>query len=133
MPIRQVIFLLIISAALLLIVIELVRRRRLREEYAWLWLLAAIAAPLVVAGFPLIRRFTRLVGADEPVSILFFLTLIFLMVVNIHYSTKISQLTEQVKDLAQAIALATADSGRAITDRGCTTADETSAIPQLKS
>jgi hypothetical protein len=133
MPIRQVIFLLIISAALLLIVIELVRRRRLREEYAWLWLLAAIAAPLVVAGFPLIRRFTRLVGADEPVSILFFLTLIFLMVVNIHYSTKISQLTEQVKNLAQAIALATADSGGATTDRGCTTADETSAIPQPKS
>lgn len=109
MPIRQVIFALVISAVLLVVVVELVRRRRLREEYAWLWLLAAVTAPAVVLGFPLLRKFTHLVGADEPVSILFFFTLIFLMVVNIHYSTKISQLTEQVKDLAQAIALATAE------------------------
>ena len=107
MPIRQVIFVLAISAVLLLVVIELVRRRQLREEYAWLWLLAAVAAPAVVIGFPLVRKFTRLVGADEPVSIVFFLTLVFLIIVNIHYSTKISQLTEQVKCLAQAIALAT--------------------------
>ncbi len=109
MPIRQVIFVLVISAVLLLVVVELVRRRRLREEYAWLWLLAAVTAPIVVVSFPLLRRFTRLVGADEPVSILYFFALIFLMVVNVHYSTKISQLTEQVKDLAQALALATAE------------------------
>lgn len=112
MPIRQVIFSLVVSAGLLLVVVELVRRRRLREEYAWLWLLAAIGAPAVVVGFPLLRQFTHLVGADEPVSILYFVALIFLVVVNIHYSTKISRLTEQVKDLAQAIALATAEKPR---------------------
>jgi hypothetical protein len=108
MPIRQVVFVLIISAILLLVVVELVRRRRLREEYAWVWLLAAIAAPAAVIGFPLLRKFTRLVGADEPLSILWLLSLVFLVVVNIHYSMKISQLTEQIKDLAQALALATA-------------------------
>jgi hypothetical protein len=108
MPIRQIIFVLAISAMLLVVVVELVRRRRLREEYAWLWLLAAVAAPVVVIGFPLLRRFTRLVGADEPLSILWLLSLVFLVVVNIHYSTKISQLTEQIKNLAQALAIATA-------------------------
>jgi len=109
MPIRQVIFVLVISAVLLVVVVELVRRRKLREEYAWLWLLAAVAAPIVVVSFPLLRKFTRLVGADEPVSILYFFALIFLMVVNIHYSTKISQLTDQVKNLAQAHALTNAE------------------------
>jgi len=109
MPIRQVIFVLVISAVLLVAVIELVRRRRLREEYALLWLLAAVVAPAVVVGFPLLRRFTRLVGADEPVSILYFFALVFLVLINIHYSTKISQLTEQVKNLAQALALANAE------------------------
>jgi hypothetical protein len=108
MPTRQIIFVLAISAMLLVVVVELVRRRRLREEYAWLWLLAAVAAPVVVIGFPLLRRFTRLVGADEPLSILWLLSLVFLVVVNIHYSTKISQLTEQIKNLAQALAIATA-------------------------
>jgi hypothetical protein len=108
MPTRQIIFVLAISAMLLVVVVELVRRRRLREEYAWLWLLAAVAAPVAVIGFPLLRRFTRLVGADEPLSILWLLSLVFLVVVNIHYSTKISQLTEQIKNLAQALAIATA-------------------------
>lgn len=106
MPTRQVIFMFMISAALLLLVVELVRRRKLREEYAWLWLLAAVVAPAVVIGWPLVRQITRLVGADEPVSVLYLAALLFLMVVNIHYSTKISRLTEQVKELAQAIALA---------------------------
>lgn len=105
MPVRQVIFMMVLSAVLLTLVVELVRRRKLREEYAWLWLLAAVAAPAVVVGWPLVRQFTRLVGADEPVSVLYLGALVFLMVVNIHYSTKISRLTEQVKELAQAIAL----------------------------
>lgn len=114
MPLRQIIFMSIISVVLLLLVVELVRRRKLREEYAWLWLLAAVVAPAVVVGWPLVRQVTRLVGADEPVSVLYLAALLFLMVVNIHYSTKISRLTEQVKDLAQAIALGaaqTADDG----------------------
>ncbi len=109
MPVRQVVFMLFISAVLLLVVVDLVRLRRLREEYAWLWLLASIVAPLVVLGFPVVRRFTHLVGADQPASVLFFFAIVFLMVVNIHYSTKISQLAEQIKELTQAIALATAE------------------------
>lgn len=108
MPLRQIIFMSFISVVLLLLVVELVRRRKLREEYAWLWLLAAVTAPAVVVGWPVVRQFTRLVGADEPVSVLYLAALLFLMVVNIHYSTKISRLTEQVKDLAQAIALGAA-------------------------
>jgi len=107
MPVRQVIFVLAVSAMLLAVVVELVRRRRLREEYAWLWLLAAVAAPAAVIGFPLLRKLTPLIGVDEPVSILWLTSLVFLVVVNIHYSTKISQLTEQIKNLAQALALAT--------------------------
>ena len=109
MPVRQIVFMLVISALLLVLVLELVRRRRLREEYAWLWLLAAVTAPAVVIGWPVVRQFTRLVGADEPVSVLYLGALIFLMIINMHYSTKISQLTEQVKELAQAIALSLAE------------------------
>ena len=119
MPVRQVIFVLAISAILLVAIIELVRRRRLREEYALLWLIASIAAPAVVLFFPLIRKFTRLVGADEPVSILYFLALVFLVMINMHYSTKISQLAEQVKTLAQELAIATAQDPDEDEEGGC--------------
>lgn len=118
MPLRQIIFMSIISVVLLLLVLELVRRRKLREEYAWLWMLAAVTAPAVVVGWPLVRQVTRLVGADEPVSVLYLAALIFLMIVNIHYSTKISRLTEQVKELAQAIALGTAQAPEVQVDEG---------------
>ena len=119
MPVRQIVFVLVISIILMVVIVELVRRRRLREEYALLWLVASVVAPLVVLFFPLIRRFTHLVGADEPVSILFFFALVFLMVVNIHYSTKISQLTEQVKTLAQELAIATARDSQTKEDPQC--------------
>lgn len=122
MPLRQIIFMAFISVVLLLLVLELVRRRKLREEYAWLWLLAAVTAPVVVVGWPIVRQFTRLVGADEPVSVLYLAALVFLMIVNIHYSTKISRLTEQVKDLAQAIALSAAQAPTAGEEEGHTVA-----------
>jgi len=108
MPIRQVIVALVVSMGLLVLIIELVRRRRLREEYALLWLVTALGILILTLRFNWLLWLTRLIGADEPMSTLFFFGVLFSMFISLHYSTRISQLNEQVKDLAQALAIAQA-------------------------
>ena len=102
---RQKTLALAISGALLLLILELVRRRKLREEYSWLWLLTALAIMILALRYDLLLTMTRLIGAVVPVSTLFFFGLIFLMVISISYSVRISTLSLQVKNLAQKLTI----------------------------
>jgi len=98
---------LILSVVLLLVIIDLVRKRKLREEYSWLWIMTGAAIFVVATWQSLLVRVTELIGAKIVVSTLFFGALMFLTVISIHFSTKVSQLHEQVKELAQRTALIT--------------------------
>ena len=105
MPVRQMTFALIVSIGLLSLIVELVRRRRLREEYALLWLITGGGIFILALRFNWLVLMTRFIGADEPMSTLFFFGVIFSMLISIHYSTRISHLNDQVKDLSQALAI----------------------------
>jgi hypothetical protein len=102
---RQQIFALVMSVALLVFVVEMVRRRRLREEYSWLWILVAMAILVLSAWFGLLKWLTNLIGAVTPVSTFFVFGILFLVVVNVYFSIKVSTLTTQVKNLAQRLAI----------------------------
>ena len=101
MPLKQQIFAIFISIALLVLVIELVRRRKLREEYSWLWLLTGIIILLFASWYDLLVYVTRLIGAGLPTSTLFFFSLVFLFLIAIQFSIRISQLANQIKNLVQ--------------------------------
>lgn len=102
---RQRIATLIIGGIILLIIVELIRRRKLREEYSWLWLLTGVVMFLMVVWYDFTLFVTRLIGAVLPTTAIFLLGLLFLVAVNIHFSAKISELTMQVKNLAQELAI----------------------------
>ena len=102
---RQQAFALIGSAALLIFIVEMVRRRRLREEYSWLWIIVGVAILALTAWFGLLEWLTRLIGAVVPVSTFFVFGILFLVVVNIYSTIKISTLATQVKNLAQRLAI----------------------------
>jgi hypothetical protein len=102
---RQQIFALVASIALLVFIVEMVRRRRLREEYAFLWIVIGGAILLLSAWFGLLEWLTHLIGAVVPVSTLFVFGILLLVVINIFFSIKISTLTTQVKNLAQRLAI----------------------------
>ena len=102
---RQQTFALAMSVALLVFVVEMVRRRRLREEYSWLWILVAVAILVVSSWFGLLKWLTSLIGAVTPVSTFFMFGILFLVVVNVYFSIKVSTLTTQVKNLAQRLAI----------------------------
>jgi hypothetical protein len=105
---HQMITGMVFSLGLLALIIELVRRRRLREEYALLWLITAIGILVVTVRFNWLMWLTHLIGAQEPMFTLFFFGVLFTMMISINYSTRVSQLNEQVKDLTQALAIAQA-------------------------
>lgn len=96
---------LLISLGLLVLIVDLVRKRRLREEYAWLWVLTGGVIFILGVWQDLLLRLTPLLGAKIPVSVLFFGGLIFLTVISLHFSTEISRLADQSRELAQRLAL----------------------------
>jgi hypothetical protein len=108
-PIRQKIFFFTIAVMLLMVILELVRRRRLRVEYSWLWLASGLTIVLLILRYDLLVWLTDLVGAVIPTSTLFFFCILYLALLSLNYSVRLSSLTRQVKELAQEVALLRAD------------------------
>jgi hypothetical protein len=105
MPIRQQIFALIVCLLVFIFTIDMVRRRRLREEYSVLWLATSIVMFVLVIRYDWLEALTRFIGAGLPTSTLFMGSIIFLILISVQFSIKISRLTNQLKDLAQDNAL----------------------------
>ena len=93
------------SASLLLIVLELVRRKKLKEEYSLLWLLTCIALLILSFWRSLLDVLARLVGIFYPPTALFVVGLGFVLLILLHFSTVISKLSTENKELAQRLAI----------------------------
>lgn len=105
MPIQQNVLALVVGLSLFLLIVELVRRRKLRENYAWLWLLTSTAVFVLAVWYDLLLFLSRLLDATVPALTLFFFSTLFLALIALYYSVKISALSDQVKVLAQELAL----------------------------
>ncbi|HEY6001539.1 MAG TPA: DUF2304 domain-containing protein [Anaeromyxobacter sp.] len=109
----QRIFAVATSVATLVFIVELVRRRRLKEEYSWLWIVTGAGMVVLAAWYGLIERITHLIGAVTVTTTLFLFGLLFLLVISVHVTTVISKLTQQVRRLAQELAILSAERDQA--------------------
>lgn len=98
------------SLFILGLIIELVRRRRLKEEYSLLWILTALVLLLFSLWYELLLEVTSLIGAVLPSSTLFFFGLMFVLLMLLHFSVRVSQLERQMTALVQEIGLLTISS-----------------------
>jgi len=105
MPLSQKIFALLICCFVFVVTINLVRKRKLREEYSVLWLVTSLLMFVLVIRYEWLVGLTAFIGAGLPTTTLFICSIIFLMLIAVQFSIKISHLTGQVKDLAQENAL----------------------------
>ncbi len=95
----------ILTALLLLaLVVVLIRKRKLREEYALLWLGVGLIVMVLATWYSLLEWLTRAIGAVDPTSALFIFSLLFLLVISIHFSVVNSRMKDQIRDLTQEIA-----------------------------
>lgn len=105
MTMHQRIFALIIGVGIFVMILEMVRRRRLEEEYSFLWLLIGLGIVVLVLWQGLLEWLTHLIGAVAPTTTIFIFGLVILVLINLHFSVKITKLSRQVKELAQQIAM----------------------------
>ncbi len=102
---RSIIFALVASLIALLVVLELVRRRHLSEEYSLLWLGTAVVMLVVGIWRDLLHGLADLVNIEYPPNLLFLLAALFLLFIQLYFSTVITRLTQESKETAQQIAL----------------------------
>lgn len=93
------------SVVLLVIIIGLTRRRRIREQYALIWL----AIGFLMLVFSLFKRsldlLARAVGIYYAPSLLILLTILFGMVIGIHFTMVLSRLMDTHNKLIQEVGL----------------------------
>ncbi len=102
---RSVILAVGASVLAFVFVLELVRRRRLREEYSLLWLVTAFAMLIVSAWRDLLHGLAAAVGIAYPPNLLFLLAALFSLAILLYFSTVITRLTQENKEIAQQVAL----------------------------
>jgi hypothetical protein len=96
-----------LAAALVMVVFvaELLRRGILRERFAALWVLVS-ALLVVVALFPqLLRAAAQALGFELPANLLFFASILFLLLVAVQLSFEVSKLEARTRRLAEDLAL----------------------------
>jgi len=84
---------------------DLLRRGLLKEKYAVLWLLFA-GASLFFAIFPdVLTRVSAVIGVAQPVNLLFFVTIVLLVLVAVQLSYELSRHEARIRRLAEEVAL----------------------------
>lgn len=111
MTATQQLFAVIVGVLLLIFIIDLVRRRQLREEYSWLWMLAGGAILVLVAWPRALTAVTAFIGAKTHTTAVFTFGILFLIVVCIHLCSKLSRVDNQLKELAQRVAILNGQQG----------------------
>jgi len=99
-------------AALLLLVLELVRRRRLLERYALLWLLSSVVLLALASWRGGLSWLADRFGIAYPPNALFFVAFGFVLALLLHFSVAVSRHSDQIKVLAQRLALLEERQGR---------------------
>ena len=102
---RSIVFTVGAALIALLVVLELVRRRHLSEEYSLLWLGTAVLMLILGLWRDLLHSLAALVGIYDPSNLLFLLAALFMLFIQLYFSTVITRLTYESKEAAQQIAL----------------------------
>ena len=101
MDIRARIFVAALSIGLLIFVINLVRRKYLEENYAVLWVITAVGLSLIPLIINYLDQVAYWIGIYYPPTFVNVVAIMFLIILILHFSVIISNLSEQNKNLIQ--------------------------------
>jgi hypothetical protein len=107
LSLRTQVFVVLASLAIMAFVLYLVRNKRLREEYSLLWILASLVLVLSAVFSGLVEKLSHVLGIDYPPAFLFLIAILMILVLQIHFSTVISNLREQNTALIQDLGIVT--------------------------
>jgi hypothetical protein len=99
----------VLAAVVFLVILVLVRRGALKERFAIQWTGIGIGVVVLAAVRPWLDAVSEFLGIQSGTTTLFALSTLFLLGLVLHLSITISHLTEQVRDVAEAVALLEAE------------------------
>ncbi len=99
------------SLAILLVVVELVRRRKLKEEYSLLWIITSLTLLVLSIWYGLLLDITDAIGAVLPSSTLFFFGVVFLILMVLHFSVRVSEMERRTTAVIQELGLLSLERG----------------------
>lgn len=106
---NQKVFALIVCVLVFAVTFNMVRKRSLREEYSVLWLTTSLLMFVLVLKYDWLEALTNLIGAALVTTTLFIGGIIFLVLIAVQFSIKLSTFSDQLKNLAQENTLLRAD------------------------
>ena len=109
LQLRAQLFIVALGLVVLLFILNQVRRKHIREEYSLLWILSALVLLLSATFIKSVERISHLVGIYYPPAFLFLIAILMVMVLQFHFSTVISTLREQNKNLTQDLGILAAE------------------------
>ncbi len=105
----------------LAVIIWMLLSHRLREKYAVLWLVIGLAM-LVLTLFPgLLEGLSDALGVQVPANLLFVLALALLVGVTLHQSWELSTAEDEIRRVAEEVAILRAEIERVHQDDGSRT------------
>jgi hypothetical protein len=105
LPTHQKVTAVVLAVVMLAVVIELVRKRKLREEYSFVWIGTALLLLALALQPRLLNLVQGMIGAVMGTSALFFGCMVFLMLLCLQFSVRLSRLTYRHRQLVQQMAL----------------------------
>ena len=104
MPLTRRLVPMVLAVIVVAATIEMIRRRKLREQYAILWLLAS-GVLVVFAIFPRLVVMLSHVLQVNYLTIIVIACFFFLAMIVMHFAVVISHQAEQIRRLAERVAL----------------------------
>lgn len=95
----------VVAVGVAIVLFRLLRSGRIREKYAALWILIGVGIILLAAWPGLMVELSHLLGVAVPSNLLFFAAILLLLGVALHLSLEASALEDEVRKLAEHIAL----------------------------
>ncbi len=97
--------------------VELLRRRALREKYAVLWLVLALAGVLFTVFPALLFDLSSALGFQVPANLVFAIAALVLLIVGMQLSVEVGHLEDRSQRLAEEVALLHHDLERLLAER----------------
>jgi hypothetical protein len=104
MPIIRRLVPMVLAVIVAVTTIEMIRRRKLREEYAMLWLWTSVVM-WAFAIFPNFLGWLHTLLNTNYLTIVVMACFLFLSLISLHYAVVISRQADQIRQLAECLAL----------------------------
>jgi len=101
----QRIFAVTVSIVIFLFILELVRRRKIGIQYSVLWILTGASLLVLSLWYDVLLAVTKFIGAVLPTTTIFIFGILFLALLSLHLTVRLSAQQQLMVQLAQEVAL----------------------------